>query len=152
VSSKASKALTALKPCVEIREAQTEARRAEAADARRAADRAAQELATRDAELHAAIAALSATARGTAFGVQELMGWQSAVNDAARKRIETHEESQRSGQLLADARDQLMAAQGAARQVKRNFSVARRKVARAADERQLRATEEVQRRGKRTRA
>jgi hypothetical protein len=150
VSSKASKALTALKPCVEIREAQTEARRAEAAEARRAAERAAQKLATRDAELRAAIAALSATTRGTAFGVQELMCWQSAVSDAVRKRVETQEESQRSGQLLADARDQLIAAQGATRQVKRNFGVARRKVAKAADERQLRATEEVQRRGRRT--
>lgn len=144
MSSRASKTLIALQPCVEIREAQTEARRIEAADARRAADRAAEKLATRDAELKAALVALSATTR-TAFGVQELVSWQSAVSDAVRKRTETAEESQRSGQLLADARDQLMAAQGATRQVKRNLGAARKKVARAADERQLRATEEVQR-------
>ena len=151
MSSKAAKALTALEPCVEIREAQTEARRIAAADARRAAERAATELSRREAELDAAIAALAITARGSAFSVQELISWRSAVSVAVRKHVESAHESQRTDQLLADARDELVTAQGAARQVKRNLGVARKKVARAADERQLRTTEDVLRRSKRGR-
>ena len=145
MADRAIRRLVALKPCLEIREAQLESVRTEAAATRLSLEEANLRLDEANASVDARLQNFESILGARVFGVQEAVLWRDAVSDATRQVHKVESQVKAIEAQMELARDKLALSDGSARQVRQHVKVAKRKVERARDERILRQNEDIYR-------